>query len=128
MKRIGLIAILCAMVCATWAIPARRGAIVKTQPDGSEVIVYQHGDEFFHWETNEKGEWLALDKNGFYYVTEALSKGAIAAKRAASPLHIAPKEEVASPLNIAPKGLVILVNFADLAFAETIEEMDSMHA
>ena len=127
MKRIGLIAILCAVVCGVWAIPARRGGIVKTQPDGSEVIVYQHGDEFFHWETNEKCEWLALDKDGFYHVTEALSKEAIAAKRAASPLNIAPKEEVASPLNIAPKGLVILVNFADLAFAETIEEMDSMH-
>jgi M6 family metalloprotease-like protein len=115
------------MVCSIWAIPARRGGIVKTQPDGSEVVVYQHGDEFFHWETNEKGEWLALDKDGFYQVTEALSKETISAKRAASPLHIAPKEEVASPLNIAPKGLVILVNFADLAFTETIEEMDSMH-
>lgn len=127
MKKIGLIVAFCAVMGSVWAIPARRGGIVKTQPDGSEVVVYQHGDEFFHWETNEKGEWLALDKDGFYQVTEALSKETISAKRAASPLHIAPKEEVASPLNIAPKGLVILVNFADLAFTETIEEMDSMH-
>ena len=82
MKRIGLIVILCAVVCSIWAIPARRGGIVKTQPDGSEVVVYQHGDEFFHWETNEKGEWLALDKDGFYQVTEALSKETISAKRA----------------------------------------------
>lgn len=127
MKKIGLIVAFCAIMGSVWAIPARRGGIVKTQPDGSEIVVYQHGDEFFHWETNEKGEWLTLDKDGFYQVTEALSKEAIAAKRAASPLHIAPKEEVATPLNIAPRGLIILVNFADLAFTETIEEMDSMH-
>ena len=127
MKKIGLIVAFCAVMGSVWAIPARRGAIVRTQPDGSEIVVYQHGDEFFHWETNEKGEWLTLDKDGFYQVTEALSKEAIAAKRAASPLHIAPKEEVATPLNIAPRGLIILVNFADLAFTETIEEMDSMH-
>ena len=127
MKKIGLIVAFCAIMGSVWAIPARRGAIVRTQPDGSEIVVYQHGDEFFHWETNEKGEWLTLDKDGFYQVTEALSKEAIAAKRAASPLHIAPKEEVATPLNIAPRGLIILVNFADLAFTETIEEMDSMH-
>ena len=127
MKKIGLIVAFCAIMGSVWARPARRGAIVRTQPDGSEIVVYQHGDEFFHWETNEKGEWLTLDKDGFYQVTEALSKEAIAAKRAASPLHIAPKEEVATPLNIAPRGLIILVNFADLAFTETIEEMDSMH-
>ena len=127
MKKIGLIVAFCAIMGSVWAIPARRGAIVRTQPDGSEIVVYQHGDEFFHWETNEKGEWLTLDKDGFYQVTEALSKEAIAAKRAASPLHIAPKEEVATPLNIAPRGLIILVNFTDLAFTETIEEMDSMH-
>ena len=127
MKKIGLIVAFCTIIGSVWAIPARRGAIVRTQPDGSEIVVYQHGDEFFHWETNEKGVWLTLDKDGFYQVTEALSKEAIAAKRAASPLHIAPKEEVATPLNIAPRGLIILVNFADLAFTETIEEMDSMH-
>ena len=108
MKKIGLIVAFCAIMGSVWAIPARRGAIVRTQPDGSEIVVYQHGDEFFHWETNEKGEWLTLDKDGFYQVTEALSKEAIAAKRAASPLHIAPKEEVATPLNIAPRGLIIL--------------------
>ena len=127
MKKIGLIVAFCAVMGSIWAIPARRGGIVKTQPDGSEIVVYQHGDEHFHWMTNEQGEWLRMDEDGFYHVTEALSKEAIAAKRAASPMQVAPKNEVASPLNIAPRGLIILVNFADLAFTETIEEMDSMH-
>lgn len=127
MKKIGLIVAFCAVMSSVWAIPARRGGIVKTQPDGSEIVVYQHGDEHFHWMTNEQGEWLHMDEDGFYHVTEALSKEAIAAKRAASPMQVKPKNEVASPLNIAPRGLIILVNFADLAFTETIEEMDSMH-
>ena len=123
MKRIGLIAVLCAMVCGVWAIPARRGGIVKTQPDGSEVIVYQHGDEFFHWETNENGEWICLDKNGFYRVTEALDITEIQTKRMASPRRVTYKE---TPLNIAPRGLVILVNYTDIAFETEKAEMDSM--
>ena len=48
MKKIGLIAVLSVMVCSAWAMPARRGGIVKIQPDGSEITVYQHGDEHFH--------------------------------------------------------------------------------
>ena len=61
------------MATAAWAVPARRGGIIKTQPDGSEVTIYQHGDEHFHWMTNENGEWLKVDIDGFYRVTEALS-------------------------------------------------------
>ena len=57
MKKIGFIVLLTAMVCSAWAIPARRGGVVKTQPDGSQITIYQNGDEHFHWQTNEKGEW-----------------------------------------------------------------------
>ena len=78
MKKIGLIAILSVLVCSAWAIPARRGGIVKVQPDGTEVTVYQHGDEYFRWMTNEKGEWLEMDEAGYYRVTEGLSMEEIA--------------------------------------------------
>ena len=123
MKKIGLIAVLSVMVCSVWAIPARRGGIVKTQPDGSEITVYQHGDEHFHWQTNEKGEWLKLGEDGFYRLTEALSTEQIEAKRVASSKRAA---MAAYPLNVAPRGLVILVNFADVAFETEKAEMDSM--
>ena len=126
MKKIGLIAILSLMVCSAWAIPARRGGIVKTQPDGSQITVYQHGDEHFRWMTNAKGEWLKVDKDGFYRVTESLSAKEIEAKRMAAPSRVAQQEYVASPLNIAPRGLVILVNFTDVAFTTDKAEMDSM--
>ncbi len=123
MKKIGLIAVLSVMVCSAWAVPARRGEIVKTQPDGTQIVVYQHGDEHFHWMTNEKGEWLKMDVDGFYRVTEALSAEQIEAKRMAAPSRAA---QAATPLNIAPRGLVILVNFTDVAFTTDKAELDSM--
>ena len=107
MKKIGLLAVLSVMVCAVWAIPARKGGIVKTQPDGSEITVYQHGDEHFHWQTNGRGEWLMLDADGFYRVTEALSVEQIEARRMASSKRAA---QAAYPLNVAPRGLVIFQN------------------
>ena len=123
MKKIGLLIVFSALVCSAWAVPARRGGIVKTQPDGSQITVYQHGDEHFHWMTNEKGEWLKMDVDGFYRVTEALSAEKIEAKRMAAPSRAA---QVATPLNIAPRGLVILVNVQDVAFETDRAEMDSM--
>ena len=126
MKKIGLIAVLSVMVCSAWAVPARRGGIVKTQPDGTQIVVYQHGDEHFHWMTNDKGEWLKMDVDGFYRVTEALSAEQIEAKRMAAPSRAAQAQKVATPLNSAPRGLVILVNFTDVAFETDKAEMDSM--
>ena len=123
MRKIVLIAVLCVMVCSVWAVPARRGGIVKTQPDGSQITVYQHGDEHFHWITNEKGDWLKMDNDGFYRVTEALSAEQVEARRVASSKRAA---MAAYPLNVAPRGLVILVNFTDVAFTTEKAEMDSM--
>lgn len=123
MKKIGLLIVFSALVCSAWAVPARRGGIVKTQPDGSQITVYQHGDEHFHWITNEKGEWLKMDNEGFYRVTEALSVEQVEARRVASSKRAA---MAAYPLNVAPRGLVILVNFADVAFETEKAEMDSM--
>ena len=123
MKKIGLLIVFSALLCSAWAVPARRGGIVKTQPDGSQITVYQHGDEHFHWITNEKGEWLKMDNDGFYRVTEALSVEQVEARRVASSKRAA---MAAYPLNVAPRGLVILVNFADVAFTTEKAEMDSM--
>ena len=123
MKKISILALICAMTTAVWAVPARRGGVVKIQPDGSQITVYQHGDEHFHWQTNDKGEWLKVDIDGFYRVTEALSAEQIEAKRMAAPKRVT---MAAYPLNIAPRGLVILVNFTDVAFETSKAELDSM--
>lgn len=124
------------MVAAlSWAKPAKRGALVVTQEDGTEVVVYQHGDERFHWTTNEAGEWIAQDAHGKWQPVSALSDEQIQARREASKFTIAEQTQMrkqaatqtAVKTNIAEHGLVILVNFADQAFEATQAEMDSMH-
>ena len=123
MKKLSILVFIFTMATAAWAVPARRTGVIVTQPDGTQITVYQHGDEHFHWQTNEKGEWIELDENGFYRVTEALSVEQIEAKRMASSKRAA---LAAYPLNVAPRGLVILVNFSDVAFETEKAEMDSM--
>ena len=123
MKRLSILTLVCVMGITALAIPARRTGIIVTQADGSEIMVYQHGDENFHWQTNEKGEWIELKHDGFFHVVEALSNEQIEAKRAQS---IRRAQHAAYPLNVAPRGLVILVNFADVAFETEKAEMDSM--
>lgn len=123
MKKIGFIVVFCALITSAWAIPARKRAVVRVQPDGTEVTVYLHGDEHFHWMTNERGEWIRLEEDGFYRVTDQLTAEEIQTKRMAAPRRV---EYKATPLNIAPRGLVILVNFQDVAFTTTKAEMDSM--
>ena len=49
MKKIGLIVIFLAAIVSVWAVPAHKRGILVAQPDGSQITVYQHGDEFFHW-------------------------------------------------------------------------------
>lgn len=124
MKRISILALVCAVVSMAWAVPARKTGVTVTQPDGSQIIVYQHGDEHFHWKTNEEGEWLKLGEDGFYRVTEALSMEQIETKRMQSKKRVTHDE--AYPLNVAPRGLVILVNFKDVTFGTEKSEMDSM--
>ena len=123
MKRLSILVLFFVVAVSAWAVPARKTGVVVTQPDGSEIIVYQHGDEHFHWQTNEKGEWLKLGEDGFYCVTEALSEEQIEIKRLASSKRAT---QAAYPLNIAPRGLVILVNFTDAIFETDKAEMDSM--
>lgn len=126
MKKIGLIVIFLAAMVSVWAVPAHKRGILVTQPDGSQITVYQHGDEFFHWETNEKGEWIAKDENGFYELVPALTETEIVSRRATAPRKRITEQQQASELNIAPRGLIILVNFADVAFKTDKAELDSM--
>lgn len=128
MKRKTIItSILLAAVSITmWAIPARKGGHIVTLNDGSEMTVYMHGDEHFHWMTNEKGEWIECNEEGIWTTVPALSEQEITARRQMSPRKdIAPKQH-ASELNIAPRGLIILVNFSDVSFTTSKAEMDSM--
>ena len=65
-KTIILLAVLFSALQVSNAIPAKKGKIVRVQPDGSKITILLHGDEFKHWATTEDGTIVAPDANGFY--------------------------------------------------------------
>ena len=48
------------------AVPAYPGKIRVTQPDGSVITIRIHGDEWFHYVTDESGQVVARGADGFY--------------------------------------------------------------
>ena len=125
----------CITAAFMFAKPAKRGPITVTQADGTETVIYQHGDEHFHWTTNVQGEWIEQDKDGRWQTVPALTEEQIAVRRAESRYTKSASKRrrkpaatsTASPTNIAEHGLVILVNFTDKQFTATHAEMDSMY-
>ena len=118
------------------AVPANRKPIVVEQADGTQVTVIKHGDEHFHYLTNEQGQWLKKDVNGNFVKTEALTSEQIKSRRMQSPKlqrQISRAKQAAQteiPLNIADKGLILLVNFSDKKFksVNTLAAMQQMHS
>lgn len=49
------------------AVPAKRGIMAYTQPDGTVVNVTLHGDEFFHYYQTAEGAPLVTDTDGALY-------------------------------------------------------------
>ena len=128
MRKTLIISILSIVYIPLFAVPAYRGPYKITQADGSEKTVYVHGDEHFHYMTDAEGTWLKWQDNKLVSA-EALSADEIVSRREASPMRVMQrKREAANDINLAPRGLVILVNFSNLSFAEsnTREEFDRM--
>lgn len=108
------------------AVQAVPEPIVITQPDGSERVVFLHGDEKFHYITDSQGKWLKKDERGYFIETQQLSEKQIEQQRLRSKFQI--KREIGN-LNIVPHGIVILVNFKDKAFRteNSLVEMYEMY-
>lgn len=125
MKKFTLIAMLCAVGMIAMAKPAYRGPIVRTMEDGTEKIVYLHGNEDFHYMTDATGAWL--DEATLTPMSEARKNERLQAKAQAG-VRRAPQatQGVGDKPNIAPRGLVILVNFQDKAFVTPKDTLDAM--
>lgn len=109
-----------------WAVPARKGLRTVQQPDGTTLKVELHGDEYFHYFTNEQGEWMEQNEKGEYVVVPALSDAQVAARRAAGPLHAPEATQTPTPLNIVPRGLIILAQYKDVPLSVHRDTIDSM--
>ena len=102
------------------AIPARPGRFSVTQPDGTKIILRQHGDEFAHWLTDTNGDVVRQDADGFY---RRISEADAAQYRRGAPLRrvAARTQRAAKSRQHIAMGekhfLVILVEFQDKAFS-----------
>jgi immune inhibitor A len=65
------------MTAQAYAVPACPYVQKVTQPDGTELSIVMHGDEYYHYITTEDG-YTVVKNNAGYYVYAQLSDGAIA--------------------------------------------------
>lgn len=117
---------LCALTLSLSAKPARRGAMTLTQPDGTTITAYLHGDAFYHYYTTADGKMLQRDGNGFYQPAPMLPETDLKERFEQAPRRVVRLKKAGSELNLAPRGLIILVNFTDLELKTEKAEMDSM--
>ena len=119
MKRI-LLTLLCSFAMLTaMAAPANRGPHKFTQPDGTVITFYSHGDEFFNYVTDSLGNVLAQNDVGFLVPTGELEHSESFRTRRAKALEKA-KASVMRRTIEAPsfpsRVLVVLAQYKDVKF------------
>ena len=132
-KNIILIFVLLFSSLSLLAGPAYPGKITYTQPDGSKINIYLHGDEWGHWATDDAGNILEQDADGYWRVSNSLTRSTLslrmeqaAQKRAAAAQVRAEYAQKASSANFgSPRIPVILVGFSDKAFTKTAAQFNS---
>jgi M6 family metalloprotease-like protein len=122
---LALAALFCGFQVMT-AIPAYPGKIEYVQPDGTKIVLRQHGDEFAHWTTDAAGRLVTLAEDGFYRPVQDLSVADIlrrgATRRAAARQRRAALRASGSPVAIGKKHfLVILVEFSNKQFSTSAD-------
>ncbi len=117
MKKISLFITLLLVAIVSYAVPARPGWQTKTQPDGTTIELRLTGDEFYHYWQDRSGNVVKCDSLGYWRVVESQPTPAtIKARRQASRMLQSRPNKAVGSVNLAPRGLVILVNFADVAY------------
>lgn len=103
------------------ASPAYPYPIKYTQPDGSVITIQMHGDEFYSWVTDEDGNEIEMDNNGFYHrVLKPLSASEKQAASFNSPMRV---QNADGPQMVqktgSPHFLIILIEFKDIQFQKS---------
>ena len=77
MKRLTFIlTLLMLAVLRLMAVPAKPGPVIVKQPDGSQLSITLHGDEYLHYNTTTDGYTIVKNQQG-YYVYAALNEGTL---------------------------------------------------
>lgn len=103
--------ILLALLSLLWliplaeAVPAYPGTYPYKQPDGTVIILQNHGDEYYHWITDASGRIVEKGADGFYHPVDP----AVAARRArAARAQAQARRAARAPLHNPP-----VTNFGD---------------
>ena len=117
---------------AFWTLsagPAYKGRIVQTQPDGSTIEIYLHGDEFGHWVTDGQGNVLVQGEDGFWRISATVSPQNTR-RMAAQRRNVANRRRRLAARAEAhvgsPRIPVILIGFKDKPFTKTAAEFDAL--
>ena len=125
MRRITVIFLLMSSALYAWAVPARRGPILRTAEDGTQKTVYLHGDAFSHFMTDIDGNWL--DAKTLKPLSDEAKTARLEVNRTRAQARCAYEEQkVGSAPNIAPRGLLILVNFKNKSFVTPYDTLHNM--
>ena len=108
------------------AIPAYPGKIEYVQPDGTKIVLRQHGDEFAHWTTDAAGRLVTLSTDGYYRPAQGITVAEIVRqgreRRAAARQLRAARRASGSPIALGKKHfLVILVEFSNKQFSTSAD-------
>ena len=113
---------LCAIAVSVMAVPARRDGMVRTDANGNEKTVFLHGNESFHYMTDENGNWL--DEETLMPLSEELKSERLKMKGESKMAKVQrAKAETGTDRLLAPRGAVILVSYKDQAFTQSNEAM-----
>lgn len=118
MKKIVLSMIVAVLAVSAWAVPADPTPYKYVQPDGSVIVLRNHGDEFFHWTTDELGRVVEKGADGFYRPSNRSFAAMAAQARQQRAVHKAWSSYENPPeTNFGDrKVLCIIANFSDSTF------------
>ena len=69
MRKLFLFVMAAMWAASMWAVPVRPGLYrMEKQPDGTEVKVFIHGDEWFNYETDSLDNVFERDTKGHLYI------------------------------------------------------------
>ena len=113
------------MCISLWAIPAKRGVVNFTQPDGSVIEIILHGDEWVHWATDTHGNLLVMDQNGFYRISDETPAQFRVKARAKAAARRRPVRKASYSMTTGERHIpVVLAAFKDKGF--TISDPNTM--
>lgn len=104
------------------AVPAKPGTFKRRLPNGSEITLQLHGDEFYHWTTTEDGTVVEPDANGYYIPAQMPAKEQLGGRMAAMRDAARIRAKRAKSYGFATRAAstwhfpVILVQFSDVHF------------